>query len=318
MRSLLFKITVSAILLYGIFHIINPEELKAVLMQVDWKYIALALFSVFCTIILDTYKFKKLILLFCHAHVPHRRLIRIWMKGFFFSTFLPGGQINMEGTKLVKLAPYLKGAETFSLITADKFLGFLSIGIITSVCLFLDLGASKPLFTGLALLFTLISLLILFTPLTGFLLQLLKSMISGEGRAAHFVKDVSAFFKILEKKKRSMIKLSALSLCCQVLAISALYLSAKSLHIPLSFITAGWIFGIAGVLQFIPVTIAGLGVREGSYIYLMHPYGITGEEAMGVSILVLSLQVIFAAIGGLLVLFVNRSEPYHKAADKGR
>jgi hypothetical protein len=48
----------------------------------------------------------------------------------------------------------------------------------------------------------------------------------------------------------------------------------------------------------IPITISGLGVREGVLIYLLKPYGIAGEEAFALSIMIFLATIMLVGISG--------------------
>jgi hypothetical protein len=51
----------------------------------------------------------------------------------------------------------------------------------------------------------------------------------------------------------------------------------------------------------IPISISGLGVREGALLFLLKPYGVWGEEALALSLIIFGITVLLiGAIGGLL------------------
>jgi hypothetical protein len=50
----------------------------------------------------------------------------------------------------------------------------------------------------------------------------------------------------------------------------------------------------------VPVSVAGLGTREAALLLLMAPYAISQEQALGFSLTVFGLMVVFALAGGLL------------------
>lgn len=54
------------------------------------------------------------------------------------------------------------------------------------------------------------------------------------------------------------------------------------------------------IIQMVPVSIAGLGVREISLVFLMRDYGVPPVQAVSLSLLVFSLTVVGGMMGGLL------------------
>ena len=57
------------------------------------------------------------------------------------------------------------------------------------------------------------------------------------------------------------------------------------------------------LLQTIPVSFAGIGVREGAYAYLFTVFGLAPEKGVLIGIVFFSQMLILAGIGGLLELF---------------
>ncbi|MFW9944857.1 MAG: lysylphosphatidylglycerol synthase domain-containing protein, partial [Candidatus Sifarchaeia archaeon] len=46
------------------------------------------------------------------------------------------------------------------------------------------------------------------------------------------------------------------------------------------FFVIGWISTFVTIIQLIPISIAGLGIREASYAVLLNEYGISPEQAI--------------------------------------
>ena len=75
-----------------------------------------------------------------------------------------------------------------------------------------------------------------------------------------------------------------------------------SLGMHLALIEFGWIRSCWLLLAMLPITIAGLGMREGSLLYFMGPYGVGGPQIIALACLRLATSLTIAAIGGLLEL----------------
>ena len=62
----------------------------------------------------------------------------------------------------------------------------------------------------------------------------------------------------------------------------------------------GWVQTIIIIVNTIPISISGIGVREGGLIFLLKPYGVSGAEAVALSFLVFARNVAISLIGGVL------------------
>ena len=93
------------------------------------------------------------------------------------------------------------------------------------------------------------------------------------------------------------------SLLWQFLFLFRIYLIFKTTHLPFTFLEAIWIGSLVLMLQGLPVSFAGLGVREGAYAYLFTLYGLPAEQGVINGLLFFSQVLILAGIGAVLNLF---------------
>lgn len=92
-----------------------------------------------------------------------------------------------------------------------------------------------------------------------------------------------------------------LSIMTQLLGILIYYLLAISLGINIPFIRMGWIRSAVVMITMVPVSISGLGVREGALLFLLNPYGVVGEESLALSFLIFGITLLLiGALGGFI------------------
>lgn len=98
-------------------------------------------------------------------------------------------------------------------------------------------------------------------------------------------------FKAVESKKSKIIRLRYLiiiipsSLLCLLLSFAQLWLISKSIDINIPIVFLGVSFSASTLASFLPVSIAGLGTREASYIYFFKKIGIDTDSAFIISML---------------------------------
>ena len=93
-----------------------------------------------------------------------------------------------------------------------------------------------------------------------------------------------------------------LSVIAQVLSIIATYIFAKALGI--HDVGLGIFFAIVPIVWITTLvpSLNGLGIREGSFVYLLSPY-MPSEKAFAVSILVFASLALYSIIGGFIYSF---------------
>jgi len=90
----------------------------------------------------------------------------------------------------------------------------------------------------------------------------------------------------------------------QLINIFMIYLIFRSFDIEISFFSHLGLVPVIQIIAMVPLTIAGLGVREGVFIYFYNLLSVEGDISFSVSILnFLMLAGISALIGGTIVLF---------------
>jgi len=95
--------------------------------------------------------------------------------------------------------------------------------------------------------------------------------------------------------------------------ICSFYLLALALGVELNLIHWGWIRSSVVLLTLLPISIAGLGIREGAFVILLGPFGIEPTSAVAYSFILFIQILVLAGLGGLIEaktsLFPNHSKP---------
>ncbi|MFW6078127.1 MAG: lysylphosphatidylglycerol synthase transmembrane domain-containing protein [Gemmatimonadota bacterium] len=75
---------------------------------------------------------------------------------------------------------------------------------------------------------------------------------------------------------------------------------AASLDTHVGYIDAGWVRALTGLLLLLPISVAGIGVRESATIVLLRPLGVPGPTALALSVVLFAQTVLLGLIGGAL------------------
>lgn len=94
-----------------------------------------------------------------------------------------------------------------------------------------------------------------------------------------------------------------LALIWHLLFLLRVYALFRSLEVPLDFMDATWMASLVLLVQVIPVSFSGIGVRETAYAYLFKIQNLPPEEGALIGILFFSQMLIMSLIGGALELF---------------
>ena len=107
----------------------------------------------------------------------------------------------------------------------------------------------------------------------------------------------------LENRSTSLYgSILALSILWQLFFLGRMFLLFQTLLLPLCFTDVVWMSSLVLLLQILPISIAGIGVREGAYAYLFTLFNLPPEQGALIGILFFFQMLLFALIGWILEL----------------
>jgi uncharacterized protein (TIRG00374 family) len=282
---LTLKITVSGLLITLVLRKVGLQNILSHLRTMDLRFFFLSSLVYLLTIFLASLRWGILL------KGPHssKKLFSLCLIGSFFNHFMPG----MIGGDALK-AYYLyresgHGGSILGSVFLDRYVGYcalLSIGLVSGIAGYGELKA-------LGLHWLTPSLFILF--LSGSLLFFGLRI----GRRFKAIADFYDYFHETLRDRRALGKAFLLSLMIQILTILEIFLISMGLGQHLSF-TALFVFvPLIITVMAVPVSISGLGLREGAFVVLFGLTGISAEVSTSISFLWF-LSVMAGSFVGLL------------------
>ena len=99
----------------------------------------------------------------------------------------------------------------------------------------------------------------------------------------------------------------ALSLVFHLIQIGIQILLADALAFELPWSYAGVFFPLADIFAMLPVSISGIGLREGSYVFFLGKLGVGPEQAVACGVLWLGIVVVSGLAGGVAFVLHRRA-----------
>lgn len=92
-----------------------------------------------------------------------------------------------------------------------------------------------------------------------------------------------------------------LSIAAHLFDVGVFWMLARVLDLDMTLVSMGWVRSCILLSTLLPVTVAGLGLREGASILLLGLYGVSEERALAFGLLVFAITSLgLGAAGGLL------------------
>jgi uncharacterized protein (TIRG00374 family) len=86
------------------------------------------------------------------------------------------------------------------------------------------------------------------------------------------------------------------------IGIFSFWIVALALNVELSFLTIGWIRVVLHAIMSLPISLSGIGVREGSLVLLLAEYGVSGADAVALAFLLFIINLAQNSLGGIFEL----------------
>ncbi len=282
---LLIKIMVSGGLVYFLFSRIGIANITDNLSKVNPLCFLVAILLYLLQLFISTNRWALLI----GNPLPLKKLYSLYLIGSFFGIFLPG-IVGGDTVKAYYLNSMLKvspldteagKANSPTLVTAiasvfmDRYVGFVAmiLMVITVFPLGIRYLADTPFIWLLPMVFSVFIVVSLI---------LLRFRI---GQRFSFVSNFYSYFSFYAHKKAIVAKTLLLSVATQTAGIIAVYILSLGLSMNLPFITVLIFLPIIILVSFIPISIAGIGLREGAFVFFFGIIGIPSEQSLTLSII---------------------------------
>jgi hypothetical protein len=308
--SLLIKLSVSLSLLVYLFSTTDLAALADRVRGGDMLLIGGAL-SLYCAMLgLATWRWR-LLLRTQGFPAPLRHLSASYLVASFFNNFLPS---NIGGDVVrVRDSTRLTGSTTTSLavVLIDRILGFGALYAIAATA-FLAGGAevrgligAAPALAVLGVVFAIMAY-VFFRPGTTRRVMARTGLERFAWVRARF-ETVQSAVHVYRERVGSVMAAFAASLTLQAMLVLFFFTVARALHIPLALSVAFLVVPMCTLVQAIPVTFNGWGIRESLFIVYFGQVGLSRESALAVSLVGTGLIVMLSLSGA--IVWTSRSAP---------
>jgi len=224
--------------------------------------------------------------------------------GQFFNNFLPtsiGGDVYRAYD--VSKKSNFPMSSSVSILVVERLSGIIASGVFATVALFLGFTAigGKSIVIPI-IIFLAVSIFIFFLILNPNILGLhkLAKKIKFLQKILDKLSNVYNTFLSFKNYKWALVKVIFYSLTLQFAVIINYWLASRSLGITLDLEVFIFIVPVVSIISMLPISLGGIGVREGSLVFLMVSLGAQNEKAAMCSLLLLAMLLAVGIIGGIV------------------
>jgi uncharacterized protein (TIRG00374 family) len=224
----------------------------------------------------------------------------------YYGLILPG-QLLGDGAKAYILSKdKIDTGKIWVSVLFDKVTGIVGLLLVGVVGLIFSSKGLPAWFIWNFIIIICVCFIVLLLMRIGFFYNILKRLINNfklrfnNNKTIDFLSKLIDAWFFLSKKDNILLFSILLGIIYQVLGILINISLAKAFGINVSFFDWCWIQAVVSVLLLLPLTIGGIGIREGSLIGFLGWFGVSAEKALALSFSIFGLQILLAIVGGIL------------------
>lgn len=304
-RALLFlKLLISGGLLAFVLAKANTGEVVDVIRSADPLFLFLALLTPFGGYYFTSLRWKGLLAV-AGVRLPQWPLFRASMMAIFFNQLMPstiGGDLARMYEAWRAGAPK---AIAVSSLLLDRVIGIFALAVLGFAAIpFVEADFEQPLvvFGFVAAVAVGVSgvMAMVFAPVPAILtlFRWLYEKLPGPG--AKILRKLDAACEGYRGNLPAFVRAAACSFAIQANVVLMHWLIAKALGIEIGFEQLMFVVPIALIVMLAPISINGIGIREGIFTVLLAAYGVGNAEAVALALVSYGLFLVHAVQGGLV------------------
>jgi uncharacterized protein (TIRG00374 family) len=304
---LLLKIVLSVLLFAFVIAKVSPRHVWVTMRSADPMLLGLAALLFLLSGLVGSWLWGRL-LRARGVRIPYSKAASYYFVGLFFNNFLPSN----VGGDITRISDASKHADhvssVFSATLMERLIGVVAIG-------FLAVGASFAAINRFHLVAVAWITLAVFLVAVAVFLSIfhrgILDVFARPFRAVGAVRVERALVRILDDlhgfrdEKGALVAAFAASTFVQISRIYVHYLVGLALGVEISLAYYFVFVPVLAALISLPISLNGIGVREGAAVVLFQLAGLTREQSFSIPFLTYVISVLISLLGGLI--FISRA-----------
>jgi len=303
------RVVVSVLLIAWLLTTIDVEEVLRTLATCRWLLVGTATGILSARMLLGGVRWQMILA----AQDTQRSVLRLtswYLIGSFFNMFLP----TVLGGDVVRM--YQAGRSTGKItdtivsVMMERIIGCTGLVLLALIALSLP-GSALPAGIRAAVVGTsvcfVLGLAVSFHPVTSRIAVALLNQLGISKLGEAIDKGHHALWH-LTRRRRVLLNAFCVTIVFHLIGVFCVYLTGLSLRLDLPFRLYCVAVPTIWTLTMLPVSINGIGVREGGFLLMFGTAGVSGADAVLLSLLTFFQLTVIGLLGGLVYLF----QPLHE------
>ncbi|MCC6763807.1 MAG: flippase-like domain-containing protein [Deltaproteobacteria bacterium] len=235
------------------------------------------------------------------------QMLAINLAAFFYNLFLPAGGVGVAALRLQRLSARTRGGFTAALtaMVCDRLAALAGLGVIGLAGWVADPQPKPPggllvLLAGTSAIGVLAAPRAVPTAWRAFLREL-QAGGGGTWWSAALARLRRSLGSVARLSSGTLARILGLAIVAQIPGVFGYVALGRGLGIDVTFAAMAWVRSVVVLFTVLPISIGGLGVREGVLVLTLAAYGVPAADALALSILVFATTILAPGlVGGVL------------------
>lgn len=314
----LAKLAVSLGLLALLLARVGLRQAAATLVSADWPLLGLALALYIAGIALRALRWRAL-LQAKGIEVPLSRLVVLYYVGSFFNLMLPTG-VGGDAVRVYELSRHTRTPELAAgTVLADRAVGLLVLFLLAVLVLPFSIGLLQPWVPWLVVALTVGSLAAVVTvlwerPLAWVYHRLPPRLRSFVDRPP--LRRLQGALTGYSRRSLAVVAGVSLAFDLLLIAVNVLIGLGLGVHLPARYYIV--FISLISFASALPISLGGLGVREGGYVALFGQVGVPRAVAVSMSLSFYLITILSGLIGGALYAWEGARGAWRPAGEESK
>jgi len=303
--AFLIKLALSAFLVFIILRRIDLDQTWQVLKSAEFSILALAISGMVLDRFVMSYRWN-LLLLTKSIKIRYWQIVRIYFLGTFIGNFLPSS-VAPDAVRVYYAAK--AGSQTSDIVSSvviDRLMGVFSLCVIVLLSVIMLFFDRRELdFRILGLIVAMMAAILALFRCDRILDRIINQKffaVSEENKIWAFLRKSYHSFKGYQNYPKILFKALALSFGVHVLSILSVYALSVAINVHVSLFYFFLFVPLIVFLIMLPVSIGGIGVQEGAFIYFFAGVGVSPEHALTLALLFRAIVLAVSLPGGVFYI----------------
>ena len=267
-------------------------------------FLALALALTFAGFVLSAWRWQRVLAVF-DVHIPLKTLLGYYLAGQFVGNVLPS-TIGGDVLRISRASKTTGGDIAFASVAIERLTGFVALPLLTLLGIAIRPSLLDVPHAWIAILISIITVVAL----------LVIVVLAGSPRLAgrfakhenwmRFVGAVHIGVARMRHEPGRATSVLIAAIAYQASVVAAVWCAVHALGVSVPDASVLAFVPAVAMAQVLPISLSGLGIREGLLVLLLHPLGVPTGKAIGVGLLWYGMTLIVSLLGAPLFAVGHR------------